>query len=293
MITQSELEELAEKYETKDFIKDDPIQFPHRFILPRHCEGVNVSACSDKECSNLYGTKPPPKQSPSHLYDIEIAAFISSLIAFGSRKAFIQKLDDLFKIMDNQPYNFVINFNPDKLKGFKYRIFKDTDIIEVFYILNKLYTQDGGLKKLFEYGYNAPHPNPPPLVGREKKPILTMLQVVVDYFYSNVQNKVGRGFYNMIPNPKNGGTMKKMNLFLRWMVRKPPVDLGIWDFIPTEKLLIPFDTHVSKLSREMGLLTRKIDDFKAVLELTENLKKIDPKDPTKFDFAIFGLGVNE
>lgn len=291
MITKTKLEELVEKYETEDFIKDDPVQFPHRFILPRHCDGVNVSACSDKEYSYLYGAKCPPKKSPSHLYDIEIAAFISSLIAFGSRKAFIQKLDDLFKIMNNQPYNFVIDFDPHKLKGFKYRIFKDTDLIEVFYILNKLYTQDGGLKNIFEYGYSIPAPLEGE--GREGGKILSMLQVVVDYFYSNVQNKVGCGFYNMIPNPKNGGTMKKMNLFLRWMVRKPPVDLGIWDFIPTEKLLIPLDTHVSRLSREMGLLTRKIDDFRAVIELTDNLKKFDPKDPAKFDFAIFGLGVNE
>lgn len=254
MITNNKLEELARKYETSDFIKDDPIQFPHRFVRTGSCK-------------NIYP-------------DIEIAAFLSSIIAFGSRKAFIEKLNNLFDIMEGKPYQFVLEFNPDKLKGFKYRVFKDTDFIEVFNVLNKLYSKDGGLKKLFEYGYN------------KDKTIQTMLTVVVDYFYSNTKNPPGRGFYNMIPNPRNKGAMKKMNLFLRWMVRKGPVDLGIWDFIPQSELLIPLDLHVSRLSREMGLLTRNVDDFKAVLELTQNLKKIDSKDPAKFDFAIFGLGVN-
>lgn len=255
-ITKNKLENLQKQHETKSFIEKDPIQFPHRFLR----------SGNDK---NIYP-------------DMEIAAFISACIAFGSRKAFIEKLNTLFEIMDNQPLHFVLNFNPEKLKGFKYRVFKDTDFIEVFNVLNKLYKNknDGGLKKLFEYGYS------------KDKTILTMLTVVVDYFYSNTKKPPGRGFCNMIPNPRNKGAMKKMNLFLRWMVRKGPVDLGIWDFIPQSELLIPLDLHVSRLSREMGLLTRKIDDFQAVLELTENLKKFDPKDPAKFDFAIFGLGVN-
>lgn len=246
-ITQIKLEELAEKYETVDFIKDDPIQFPHRF-----------------------------KDNP----DVEIAAFIASLFAYGNRKVFVKKLNELFKIMQNKPLEFVLNFNPKTLKNFNYRFAKDFDIIEVFNILKKMYTDDGGLKSLFKYGYNL------------DKSILTMLQVVTDYFYSNVKNEVGMGFYHLIPNPKNGGAMKRMNMFLRWMVRKGPVDLGIWDFIPTSELLIPIDVHVSKISREMGLLNRNSNDFKAVLELTQNLKKMDPNDPIKFDFAMFGLGIN-
>ena len=125
MITQTKLENLAEKYEVEDFIKNDPIQFPHRFKNPE---------------------------------DIEIAAFISSLFAYGNRKIFIKKLDELFKIMQNKPLDFVLNFNPEKLKGFNYRFAKDFDIIEVFHILNKLYKQDKGLKALFEYGYLLPSP---------------------------------------------------------------------------------------------------------------------------------------
>ena len=114
---------------------------------------------------------------------------------------------------------------------------------------------------------------------------------VTDYFYSRAKN-AGQGFYFMIPNPRNGGAMKRMCMFLRWMVRKGPVDFGIWDFMPASELLIPLDVHVARISREMGLLTRTSNDFKAVLELTENLRKFDPEDPAKYDFAMFGYGVN-
>lgn len=283
MITKNKLEELVQTYETSDFIKDDPIQFPHKF---------------------------------KKLEDIEIAAFVSSLLAYGNRKIFIKKLDDLFEIMQNKPLEFVLHFqdepqlNPqlkpelnqksrvgllthqqksgaEKLKGFNYRFAKDIDIIEVFNILHKLYSKDGGLKKLFEHGFDS-HSH----LGEEGDKIPIMLQTVTDYFYSNVKNNVGPGFYHLIPNPANGGAMKRMNMFLRWMIRKPPVDLGVWDFISTSELLIPLDVHVARLSREMGLLKRSSNDFKAVLELTQNLKQIDAKDPVKFDFAIFGLGVN-
>lgn len=248
MITKTKLEELAKTYETEDFIKDDPIQFPHRF---------------------------------GDTKDIEIAAFLSSLFAYGNRKIFIKKLDELFKIMNNKPYEYVLNFNPKTLNGFNYRFAKDFDVIEVFTILNKLYKEDKDLKTLFKYGYSLDNS------------ILTMLQTVIDYFYSNVIGKIGMGFYHLIPNPKNGGAMKRMNMFLRWMVRKGPVDLGLWDFIPASQLLIPLDVHVARVSREMNLLNRNSNDFKAVFELTENLKKFDINDPVKFDFAMFGLGINE
>lgn len=247
MIVKNELEKLVEKYETADFIKNDPVQFPHRF---------------------------------KNIEDIEISAFLASLFAYGNRKIFIKKLEELFLIMENNPLQYILNFDAKTLKGFNYRFAKDFDVAEVFEILNKLYKDDGGLRKLFEYGYNT------------TSSILAMMQVAVDYFYSNVKNQVGMGFYHLIPNPENGGAMKRMCMFLRWMVRKPPVDLGVWDFMPTSELLIPLDVHVARISREMGLLKRSSNDFKAVLELNGNLKKISPEDPVKFDFAIFGLGIN-
>ena len=245
MITKSELDELVLKYENEDFIKDDPVQFIHRF--------------KEKK-------------------DIEIAGFIASLLAYGSRKQFIKKLDDLFiNIAQNEPLDFILNFEPKLIGNFNYRFGKPYDFISIFKILKELYSNSEGLEELFKYGYE------------QNK----MFETVVDYFYSRTDESVGQGFYHMIPNPRNGGAMKRMCMYLRWMIRKSSVDIGIWDFMKPSELYIPLDVHVGRISRQMGLLKRKANDFKAVKELTENLKKLCPEDPIKYDFAMFGYGVNK
>lgn len=248
MITKTELDKLVEKYENKTFIESDPIQIPHRY--------------KDKE-------------------DIEIVAFISALFAYGSRKVFIPKLDELFSKMGKKPLEYIKNGEFSNLINFNYRFAKENDVIEILKILSKLYNSNETIQTLFSYGYE------------QKSDIKGMLQVVTDYFYLNSTDNVGDGFYFMLANPKNNGAMKRLNMFLRWLVRKPPVDFGLWDFIPTSELLIPLDTHVAKISREMNLLTRKSNDFKAVLELTDKLKQFDANDPTKYDFAIYAKGINE
>ena len=211
--------------------------------------------------------------------DIEISAFLASLFAYGNRKVFIPKLEYLFTQMGKSPLEYIQKGDFSNLKGFNYRFGKENDILGILNILNKLYNSDETLESLFKYGYET--------TGT----IAGMFGVVTDYFYSNVKD-VGEGFYFMVANPRNGGAMKRMCMFLRWMIRKSDVDLGIWNFIPTSELLIPLDTHVAKISRKMGLLTRKSNDFKAVIELTDNLKKYDSNDPVKYDFAIYGLGIN-
>ncbi len=248
MITKTELDKLVEKYENKTFIESDPIQIPHRY--------------KDKE-------------------DIEIVAFISALFAYGSRKVFIPKLDELFSKMEKKPLEYIKNGEFSNLINFNYRFAKENDVVEILKILSKLYNSNETIQTLFRYGYE------------QKSDIKGMLQVVTDYFYLNSTDNVGEGFYFMLANPKNNGAMKRLNMFLRWLVRKPPVDFGLWDFIPTSELLIPLDTHVAKISREMNLLTRKSNDFKAVLELTDKLKQFDANDPTKYDFAIYAKGINE
>lgn len=247
MITKNELDNLVTKYETPDFIKDDPIIFSHKF--------------SSKK-------------------DIEIAGFIASLVAYGQRPVFIKKLNTLLlEIAKAEPHNFILNFEPVILGDFNYRFGKPEDFAQIFTIMRELYTKDGGLEELFKFGYEKGKPE-------------RLFQTVTDYFYSRADENAGQGFYFMIPNPAKGGAMKRMSMFLRWMVRKGPVDFGIWDFMPPSELLIPLDVHVARISREMGLLTRKQNDFKAVIELTNNLKKFDPQDPVKYDFAMFGFGVN-
>lgn len=244
MITKNELDKLAKKYETKEFFYDDPIGIPNRF--------------DDKK-------------------DKELAAFISSLVAYGRRDVFIKKLNQLFNIAQNEPYNFIINFEPKILGNFNYRFGKTEDFVQIFEILKKLYIDDGGLEKLFKYGYSSSN---------------NMFIPITDYFYSRAKNPEAFGFKFMIPDARKGSAMKRMCMFLRWMVRKGEVDFGIWDFMPASDLLIPLDTHVARISRKMGLLKRNANDYKAVIELTQNLKKFDPFDPVKYDFAIFGYGVN-
>ena len=250
MITKTELDKLVEKYENEDFIKDDPIQFIHR--------GKN------KEESELYG-------------------FISSLFAYGNRKLFIKTLNEIFKRTNYDISNYIKNGDFKNLQGIGYRFSKDYDIIPMFNILHKLYTESRGLEELFAYSYT-------PDRGEDYD---HYLEKVADYFYARAQKNAGQGFYHMIPNPKKGGAMKRMNMFLRWMVRKSPVDIGIWNFMKPADLYIPLDVHVARQSREMGLLTRKSNDYRAVKELTQKLKEYCFDDPVKYDFAMFAFGVEK
>ena len=242
MITQTELDKLQQEYETKDFITDDPIRFCHKFKTKK---------------------------------DIEIAGFISSLVAYGRRDVFTKKLDELFQIAEEEPYNFITNFEPQILGDFNYRFGKTNDFALIFNILKDLYNTGSSLEELFKYGWEN-HEN--------------LFVPVSDYFYTNTK-EITQGFSFMIPDANKGSAMKRMCMYLRWMVRKSCVDLGTWNFMPTSDLLIPLDTHVARISRELGLLTRKQNDFKAVKELTDNLKHYCPEDPTKYDFALFGYGI--
>lgn len=246
MITKEEIDKLVQTYETKEFFYDDPVGIPNRF--------------SDKK-------------------DKEIAGFIASLVAYGRREVFLKKLAILFEIAQNEPLNFILNFEPKILGDFNYRFGKPDDFAQIFNIMRDLYEKEGGLEELFKYGY-------------ENQINDNMFIPVTDYFYSKARDNSAQGFRFMLPDARKGSAMKRMCMYLRWMVRKGPVDFGLWDFMPASDLYIPLDTHVARISREMGLLTRNANDFKSVIELTENLKKFDANDPAKYDFALFGYGVN-
>ena len=146
--------------------------------------------------------------------------------------------------------------------------------------MHKLYNENETLESLFKYAY------------KEKQDIWNMFQVVVDYFYSNQNLEITNGFYHLLPNPKKKSALKRLNMLMRWFVRKSAVDIGIWDFIPKSQLLIPLDTHVAKISRKLGLLKRNDNGYESVIELTNNLLIFDPEDPVKYDFALFGYGIN-
>jgi len=144
-------------------------------------------------------------------------------------------------------------------------------------VLHKLYRHDDGLAGLFARAARSDD-----LMGHACKML-----------YSLAGDGVSAGFCFGIPNPTNGGAMKRMWMFLRWMVRKSEVDLGLWKFISPSQLRIPLDVHVARISRDLGLLKRKQNDARAVEELTAVLRTLNPDDPVKYDFALFGYGVNE
>lgn len=251
----AELDSLAVKYETKDFIKDDPVQFIHIF--------------KDKK-------------------DIELAGLLAALFAFGKREVFIKKLNTLFNLTEMKPFEFAANFESEKiLDGFNYRFIKECDLGAFFSAYRKLICKDKmSLEELFNAGY------------KKEGSVFGCLQYVCDYFYGNASDN-GRvcefpGYKFMLSNPKNKGAMKRMNMFLRWMIRKnSPVDIGVWNFISPSELFIPLDIHVGNISRSLGLLKRNQNDARAVFELTSKLKEFDPADPVKYDFALFGYGVNK
>ncbi len=214
-------------------------------------------------------------------HDIEIAGFIAALFAFGKREVFIKKLFTLFNLMEMKPFDFISNYKSgEDLGEFNYRFIKPYDLNAFLCALKKLYTVDKmTLEELFSNGYSV------------SKTVSGALQFVCDYFYADEKNSPGYKF--MLSNPLNKGAMKRMNMFLRWMIRKNSlVDIGVWDFLDASELLIPLDVHVGNISRGMGILKRNQNDYKAVIELTSKLKEFDPNDPVKYDFALFGYGVN-
>ena len=246
----SKLDNYVEQYETKDFIKDDPVQFVHKF---------------------------------KNKNDIEIAGFLASMFAYGKRDAFIERLNYIFSLMENAPYDYVraFDYKKNNLKNTDYRFSKDCDLIEILKILHILYSESETLESLFEYSYS------------HNRNVWEMFQGVVDYFYSRVDEKnITQGFYHLLPNPAKKSAMKRFNMLMRWFVRKSEVDIGIWNFIPKSELIIPLDTHVAKISRKLNLLTRNDNGYYSAIEITENLKRLDPNDPIKYDFALFGYGVN-
>lgn len=244
------LDRLVKKYETVDFCKDDPVRIPHRF---------------------------------KDVKDLELAGFFAAMFAYGKRELFLKKLEILFGIMQNKPYEFLMSY-PEKeplLSGFSYRFQKDFDVKLLMRILYVIYKPGKTLSTLFED------------CVRKSSNLREAQTLFVNHLYSLVDEPPSGGFLNLICKPSNGGPMKRLNMFLRWMVRSGEVDFGIWNFIKPSELYIPFDVHVARVSRQLGLLKRQSNDFKAVLELTAKLSEFDPDDPVKYDFAMFGFGVDK
>lgn len=215
--------------------------------------------------------------------DIEIAGFLSATLAWGQRKTIINKSRELMKRMDNSPFDFVSHASEreiNAMKGFVHRTFQGDDCIYFINALQQIYANQGGLEKVFEVGY---------LKNLDIKDSISHFRDV--FFGSEHLHRTRKH----VPDPMNGSASKRINMYLRWMVRNDNngVDFGIWKNISTPHLMCPLDLHSGKIARQLGLLKRKQDDWQAVEELTANLRAFDPLDPVKYDFALFGTGVNE
>lgn len=242
------LDSKHEQYNTISFIEEDPISIPHSF--------------SKKE-------------------DIEISGFIAAILSWGNRKTIINKSKELISIMDNSPYDFVLNhkeYELKRFKNFKHRTFTSEDCIFFIQSLQNIYINHSGLENVFQ--------------SDSENSINSIKSGLINFRWIFFELEHLQRTQKHIANILKNASAKRLNMFLRWMVRNDGrgVDFGIWNSFSPSALYCPLDVHTGNVSRKLGLLTRKIDDWLAVEELTNNLRSFDVKDPVKYDFALFGLG---
>ena len=219
----------------------------------------------------------------SKIQDIEIAGLFAAILAWGQRKTIIRKCSELLDRMDNDPHKFILQHKEKDLKrflDFKHRTFNSTDALYFISSLNSIYSNHDSMEDLF-------------LLTNEDETIEKGLVNFHNTFFS-LKNYPHRTKKHL-PTPERKSTCKRMAMYLRWMVRTDSknVDFGIWRKISPAKLVCPCDLHVDRVARKLRLIKRKQTDWQTVLELTANLRKMDPLDPAKYDFALFGLGVED
>lgn len=217
--------------------------------------------------------------------DIEISGFLAAILAWGQRKVTISKCHQLLSMMDRAPYDFIRHHQPHDLKPFfrfKHRTFNSTDTLYFIRFLKWYYQQYATLEEAFVQGLSS-----------QDTSITSSLIGFHRLFFSLPDYPIRTRKH--IATPAQRAACKRMNLFLRWMVRRDTqgVDFGLWKRIQPHQLVCPCDVHVGRIARRLGLLHRKATDWKAAIILTQNLKTLCPLDPVKYDFALFGLGVVE
>lgn len=229
-----------------------------------------------------------------HLFDdekdIEVIGFLASVFAYGNVKQIINSLNKMRSIVNDEPYGYIINFsdrNYNDFKGFVHRFYTEKDIINLFFALSNNYKNFGSLKNLFLKFYNPQELNLKNSISKFSYYFITTIQKLTQ------RKEISHGVKFMFPSPKKGSACKRMNLFLRWMVRQDELDFGLWNEIPTNKLVIPVDTHIAKICKSLKLTKRKNVSWQMAEEITEHLKKYDPIDPVKYDFALCHIGMRK
>lgn len=251
------LDEKAAYYELPAFIKDDPISIPHRFTQQQ---------------------------------DIEISGFFAAIFAWGNRKSIIASCSKLLKLMDEAPYDFIMNFEENDLQpfiNFAHRTFNATDLFHFFDFLKFHYRFSGEQSLETAFNKHLQHAD------------ATIENALIGFHNSFFDEKIfidhPERTRKHIATPAKKSACKRLNMFLRWMVRSNAkgVDFGLWKNINPSQLVCPLDLHVARVARHFKLLDRPANDWLSALELTNRLKKMNANDPVKYDYALFGLGVIE
>ena len=224
-----------------------------------------------------------------HAYDKKedrlLAGFFAALMAWGRRDIVINKVGDLLNRMDHRPADFIRNFSEndaDRFEGFKHRTFKPVDIYWLTKILSSIEKEYKGFENFWRYCYSSAEQG-----NRELR------SVFHEKFFA-IHPEAAQRTRKHISDSEKNSSCKRLYLFLKWSIRDgSPVDVGIMNFMPASELMIPMDVHVGRQARALGMLGRTYNDWKAVKELTGNLRLLDPEDPAKYDFALFGIGLSD
>ncbi len=251
------LDKFYREYNFKERILHDPIEFPHRY---------------------------------KRREDIEIAGFIASCFAYGKIGLFKPVIERILSVMRGSPYDFLIGFKVKKdsrlFSGIKYRFNENKDIICLLHIISNQLRSHKSIENVFKSFYKE--------TDSDTGNALTgFIDYVLKTNTSDIygENLKPDGLLQFFPSPSKGSAYKRMSLFLRWMIRNKDIDFGIWKGIPENKLIIPLDTHIAKISRCIGFTKRRSQDWKMAVEITDALKKLDPDDPLKYDFAMCHYGI--
>jgi len=251
------LDKLYNKYNHRDLIKPDPLQFVYQYDKPS---------------------------------DREIVALLSADLAYGRVEQIQKSLTNLFERMGESPYEFVRGFGKTeqkKLNGFKHRFTTDQDISDLLTLLKKVLNQYTSIEEFFIKGCNPDDINIIPSLSKFCKSLLNMYAV-------EHNKKASRGLKYLLVDPANGSACKRLNLFLRWMVRDDDVDTGLWKSIDRAKLIVPIDVHMGRLCRILGFCTsRKAASLSTAIQITECFAELEPADPVKYDFALSRIGIVE
>jgi uncharacterized protein (TIGR02757 family) len=251
------LNEFYADFDFEERLRHDPIEFPHRY---------------------------------KNRDDIEVAGFIASCLAYGKVELFKTVVEQILSLMGKHPASFLRDFDVGTERHrftFKYRFSESLDILCLLYILHKLLRNHSLIENAFMRHFSPGDPD----TGRGITGLVAeIMSINTSVIYG--KNIRPHGITHFFPTPEKGSACKRMNLYLRWMIRDRDIDFGLWKGIPKNKLVIPLDTHIARISRCLGFTRRASADWKGAAEITEALKKLDPEDPLKYDFALCHHGIS-